>query len=498
LEEETAPTSEPVTPAAPRPTLRARIGLSGKLLFLTILFVMVAEILIYVPSIANFRLNWLNDRLAAAHTAALVLDAAPSGMVPESLAKQILSSIGARAVAMKMGTQRRLLAASDVPSQIEQDIDMRDVVWWRAIVDAFDTMFLSEPNDVMRVVGPAPMAEGQFIEIVLDEAPLRKAMLTFSVNILLLSLAISGITAMLVFFALHYLLVRPMGRITQNMITFRADPENPGHIIAESGRGDEIGTAETELAAMQRELASMLHQKNRLAALGLAVSKINHDLRNLLASAQLFSDQLSTLPDPKVQRFAPKLMRALERAIAFCQSTLSYGAAQEPPPERKTLQVEPLIEEVHEALGLGLDVPIRWIVAVERGLTMEADHDQLFRVLVNVARNAVQALETRGARDPARDQIRITGRREGSVVIIEVSDTGPGVPEKARAHLFQAFQGSTRSGGTGLGLAIAAELVRAHGGDIRLVPGTIGATFSITIPDRAVDLNLRRGERARA
>ena len=351
---------------------------------------------------------------------------------------------------------------------------------------------------MIRVVGPAPMAEGQFIEIILDEAPLRKAMLTFSVNILLLSLVISGVTAMLVFFALHYLLVRPMGRITANMIAFRADPENPARIIAESGRSDEIGTAEEELAAMQRELASMLHQKNRLAALGLAVSKINHDLRNLLASAQLFSDQLSTLPDPKVQRFAPKLMRALERAIAFCQSTLSYGAAQEPPPERKIIEVEPLIEEVHEALGLGLDVPIRWIVAVERGLTVDADHDQLFRVLVNLARNAVQALETRGARDPARDQIRITGRREGSVVVIEVSDTGPGVPERAQAHMFQAFQGSTRAGGTGLGLAIAAELVRAHGGEIRLVPGTIGATFSITIPDRAVDLNSRRGERVRA
>ena len=377
MEPETEPTSEPVAPTAPRPARTARIGLSGKLLFLTVLFVMVAEILIYVPSIANFRLNWLNDRLAAAHTAALVLDAAPSGMVPESLAKQILMSIGARAVAMKMGTQRRLLAANDVPSQIEQDIDMRNVPWWHAIMDAFDTMLFSKPGDVLRLVGPAPMAEGQFIEIVLDEAPLRKAMLTFSVNILLLSLVISGVTAMLVFFALHYMLVRPMGRITANMVTFRADPENPARIIAESGRGDEIGTAEVELAAMQRELASMLHQKNRLAALGLAVSKINHDLRNLLASAQLFSDQLSTLPDPKVQRFAPKLMRALERAIAFCQSTLSYGAAQEPPPERKTIEVEPLIEEVHEALGLGLDVPIRWIVAVERGLTVEADHDQL-------------------------------------------------------------------------------------------------------------------------
>jgi signal transduction histidine kinase len=325
-----------------------------------------------------------------------------------------------------------------------------------------------------------------------------KAVWTFSVNILLLLLAISCITAMLVFLALHYLFVRPMWRITRNMVAFRADPENPSRVIEQSGRRDEIGTAEEELGAMQRELTSMLQQQSRLAALGLAVSKINHDLRNLLASAQLFSDQLSTSPDPKVQRFAPKLMRALERAIAFCQSTLSYGGAQEPPPERRTIQVEPLIEEVHEALGLGLDVPIRWIVAVERGLTMEADHDQLFRVLVNIARNAVQALETRGTRDPARDQIRITGRREGSVAVIEVSDTGSGVPEKARAHLFQAFQGSARAGGTGLGLAIAAELVRAHGGEIRLVPGTIGATFSITIPDRAVDLDTRRGERARA
>jgi signal transduction histidine kinase len=478
-------------------TRRPRIGLSGRLLLLTVLFVMLAEVLIYVPSIANFRLNWLNDRLAAAHTAALVLDAAPSGMVPDSLAKQILKSIGARAVAMKMGTQRRLLAATIVPETIEQDIDMRSVSWWRSIVDAFDTLLLSQPDDVMRVVGPAPMG-GQFLEIVLDEAPLRKAMLNFSVNILLLSLLISGITAMLVFFTLHYLLVRPMHRITENMIAFRADPENPARVIGDSGRRDEVGTTERELAAMQREIASMLHQKSRLAALGLAVSKINHDLRNLLASAQLFSDQLANLPDPKVQRFAPKLMRALERAIAFCQSTLSYGAAQEPAPDRKTVAVEPLIEEVHETLGLGLDVPIRWIVAVERGLTVEADHDQLFRVLVNVARNAVQALEARGARDPARDQIRITGRREGSVVVLEVSDTGPGVSDKARAHLFEAFQGSTRAGGSGLGLAIAAELVRAHGGEMRLVDGTIGATFRIAIPDTAVALDARRGNRASA
>jgi len=191
-------------------------------------------------------------------------------------------------------------------------------------------------------------------------------------------------------------------------------------------------------------------------------------------------------------------MRALERAIAFCQSTLSYGQAHEPPPDRRMVPLESLIGEVRETLELGPESTIGWVSAVERGLMIDADPDQLFRVLLNLARNAAQALEARGPNDPGRDQIRITGRREGAVVVIEVSDTGPGLSERTRAHLFEAFQGSTRPGGTGLGLAIASELVRAHGGEIRLVDGTIGATFRITIADRAVELGARRGERQRA
>jgi signal transduction histidine kinase len=482
------------TAARPEPVRAPRFGLSGKLLVLTILFVTLGEVLIYVPLVANFRVNWLNDRLASAYTAALVLEAAPNGLVSDSLAKQILDSIGARAVAMKMGKQRRMLAVGEAPPMVKHNFDMRDVMTFDSIVNAFALMFDTGKN-VMRVVGPAPMG-GDYIEIVMDEPPLRKALLSYSVDLLLISLLISGITAVLVYLTLHYLFVRPMRRLTANMMAFRADPENADRIIVPSARADEIGVAERELATMQAELASMLHQKSRLAALGLAVSKINHDLRNLLGSAQLISDRLSSLPDPNVQRFAPKLMRALERAIAFCQSTLSYGRLQEPPPERKPIPLEPLVEEVHDTLGLGSDAPIRWISAVERDLVVEADHEQLFRILLNLARNAVQALESRAARDPGRDQIRITGRREGAVVVIEVSDTGPGFSDKARAHLFEAFQGSTRAGGTGLGLAIAAELVRAHGGDIRLVEGTIGATLRLTIPDRAVELSARRGARA--
>src|ERR1700737_980214 len=476
-------------------TERFGLRLSGKLLGLTVAFVMMAEVLIYVPSVANFRLNWLNDRLSAAYTAALVFETAGDREVPESGARQILASIGARAVALKMGQERRLLAASDMPPAINHDVDMRDMTWHRAIIEAFQTLF-SAKSDVMRVVGPAPM--GEFVEIVADEAPLRAAMVNFSIRILILSLIISAVTATLVYLALHLLLVRPMRRMTANMLAFRAEPENPARIIAASDRRDEIGTAERELAAMQGDLAALLAQKNHLAALGLAVSKINHDLRNLLTSAQLFSERLANVADPRVQRFAPQLMRALERAIAFCQSTLSYGRMQEPPPERRMIELEPVVEDMREALGLDAGSPVRWISAVERGLTVDADPEQLFRILLNLARNALQALESRDSRDPGRDQIRVTGRREGAVVVIEAADTAPGLPERARAHLFEAFQGSTRAGSAGLGLAIVAELVRAHGGEIRLVEGTIGATFRLTIPDRAVDIRSRRGERASA
>jgi signal transduction histidine kinase len=396
---------------------------------------------------------------------------------------------------MKTGQQRRLLAASKTLPPVQHNIDMRTVTWFEAVIDAFDTLF-SNDNDIMRVVGPAPMG-GEFIEIVIEETPLRDAMLWFSVNVLLLSLFISAGTAALVYLSLHYMFVRPMRRITEEMVAFRREPENPTRILVASSRRDEIGLAEQELSAMQTDLASMLNQKSRLAALGLAVSKINHDLRNLLASAQLFSDRLSGLPDPNVQRFAPKLMHALERAIGFCQATLSYGRVQEPLPERRMTPLRPLVEEVIETLGLGPDAGVRFTMAVERGLRVDADADQLFRVLLNLGRNALQALEARAPNDPGRDQIRLTGRREGAVVVIEMSDTGPGVSDKARAHLFEAFHSSTKSGGTGLGLAIAAELVRAHGGDIKLVEGTLGATFHIAIPDRAVELGARRASRGR-
>jgi signal transduction histidine kinase len=483
-----APADAVALPGAP-----PRVGLSGKLLFLTILFVLVSEVLIYVPSIANYRLNWFADKLAVARTAALVLDAAPSGMVSDDLARKLLDSIGAKAVAMKTGDTRRLLVAGDMPTEVHQHVDIREMQPLAAIRDAFEVL-LGERGHVLRVVGSAPMG-GEFMEIVIDEEPLRQAMLAFSRNILILSLLISAITATLVYLALNRTFVRPMRQLTARMMAFRADPENPARIQPPSDRGDEIGMAERELAVLQRDLSGMLQQKARLAALGLAVSKINHDLRNLLTSAQLFSDRLAAVPDPRVQRLAPKLTQTIERAVAFTESTLAYGRVHERPPERRMIALDQVVEDVRELTGVEGGGAIRWIASIERGMKIDADPEHLLRILSNLARNARQALEARAPNDPDRDQIRITGRREGTVAVIEVADTGPGVPVRAREHLFEAFQGSTRPGGSGLGLAIAAELVRAHGGDIRLIDGTLGATFRVAIPDRPVDIAAARESR---
>lgn len=471
--------------------LKPAFGLSNRLLLLAVLFILLAEVLVYVPSIANFRRNWLADRIGQARTAALVLDAVPAGAIPEPLAREVLRSIGAEAVALKTADTRRLLAQANVPSAVHMEIDLREPAGFRSVVNAFRTL-LPHKAYQMRVVGQAPMGE-EFVEIVLNDAELRRAMLTFSKDVLLLSLGISMIAGILLYVALDRMIVRPVRRLTAEMVAFGDAPEDASRIVEPSDRADEIGVAERELASMQRELHAQLQQKSRLAALGLGVAKINHDLRNLLGSAQLILERIGGLNDPAVQRWAPKLVAALDRAVKLAESTLSYGKAQEPPPNRRRVSVAAVIGDVREALALGPEheACIGWVESIERGLEIDADPDQLFRVLLNVCRNAAQALESAGKPDPKRDQIRLGGRREGSVVVLEVSDTGPGIPQKVREHLFEPFGVSTRRGGAGLGLAIASDLVRAHGGTIELIDGTLGATFRITVPDRPLEFRSR-------
>lgn len=465
---------------APPPS-RTRFGLSAKLLALTVLFVMLAEVLIFVPSVANFRRNWLNDRIAAAQVAALVLEGAPREGLPEGVEQQLLAGVGAQAIAVRVGGARRLLSREDTPAEVSRTIDLRDDSAMTSVRDAFIVLMqpVSEPIRVVQ----SGMGQVEFVEIIIDEGPLRNAMLGFARNILLLSLVISAITAGLVFLALNWLIVKPVRRLAHAITAFEAEPDNPGRILTPSGRRDEIGEAEAALSRMETTLAGEFRRKAHLAALGLAVSKVNHDLRNMLASAQLWSDRLTESPDPQVRRFAPRLIATLDRAIAFCQATLSYGRATEQPPQRRPVRLRGHVEEVAAILGLdGETRMVRFDNRIAADLTLQADADQLARVLTNLMRNALEAL-TRAGSSEGDPTITVEADREPDGVRLVVRDNGPGLPEQARAHLFEAFKGSTSAGGSGLGLAIASELVMLHGGSIRLDPQVAGACFIIMLPD---------------
>jgi signal transduction histidine kinase len=463
-------------------------GLSAKLLLLTILFVMLAEVLVFVPSVSNFRRQWLMERMAAAQIAALAAEAAPGGQLPSTLRNELLEQAKVKAIAVKRADSRILIIEMDMAADIDASYDLRHASWLTLIADAL-MVYVAPDDRIIRVVGEPGFDEGEFIEVVMGEAPLKAAMIRYGLDILGLSILISIITAALVYLSLDALLVKPMTKLTWNIVRFSERPEDPSRIINPSSRRDEIGTAERELSSMQRELAETLSQKTRLAALGLAVSKISHDLRNMLSSAQLLSDRLITVKDPTVQRLVPKLIASLDRAIRLCARTLDFGQAQETPPRRQRFELAPLVTEVGDSLGLPRPKLIGWSVDIEEALEVDADRDQLFRVLSNLCRNAVQALESQ---DEAAGEIVVAARREGSVTVIEVADTGPGVPERARAHLFKAFQSVARKGGTGLGLAIAAELVQAHGGNLTLLDTEGGAIFRVTIPDLVVELDHAR------
>ncbi|HUZ91773.1 MAG TPA: HAMP domain-containing sensor histidine kinase, partial [Methylocella sp.] len=256
-------------------------------------------------------------------------------------------------------------------------------------------------------------------------------------------------------------------------------------VIVPSCGNHEIAYAEEELAIMQDSLARELNQKKHLAALGLAVAKINHDMRNMLASAQLLSDRLGNVDDPLAQRLAPKLVATLDRAIRFCQATLTYGRAVDDPPKLSRFLLRVLVTEVMEMVGLEAPGEIAFINAAPEDFVIVADREQMFRVLMNLIRNGVEALESpmMEPRRPAR--IRVQGGLNNGEAVIEVSDTGPGMPASARAQLFTPFN-SGRAGGSGLGLVISADLVRGHGGSIMLVDDAneegSGAKFRITLP----------------
>lgn len=452
---------------------------------LTLLIVMAAEVFIYVPSIARFRLMWLEQHLASAQIAVLALEEAPEGMVSVDLTDELLRNAAVYSVALRSSTSGdELYLSKDMPPDPTVWEDMSTVTWSESIINAFGSLLRGEGRK-LGVRGEARFRPGSTVEIVIDETPLCEAMIDYSWNILRLSLVIALATALFVYFSLMRLTVRPIERITRSMERFRQHPDDSRYVIEASDRTDEVGRTERELYDMQRDLQAALHQRARLAELGTAVSKINHDLRNILTSAQLVSDQLSRIDDPKVQRLGPKLFSAIDRAVDLCTDTLKYGRAEEAPPHISIIALRLLVDDVQILLGLEDHSQISFVNEIEADARVDADHDQLYRILMNLVRNAVQALMVGGDQDRQRE-IRISLMETGGMSAIDVCDNGPGIPETVRISLFQPFSPTSTKGGAGLGLAIARELTEAQGGTLELLSsGDEGTCFRICLPTHA-------------
>ncbi|MGC3938298.1 sensor histidine kinase [Roseobacter sp. EG26] len=462
-------------------------SLSGRLLVLTTIFVMLAEVLIFVPSIARFREDYLMNRLERAQIASLALLA--DDMIDRELEAELLENAGVFNVVLRRDQVRQLMLASELPQPISQTFDMRDNSAVVLIRDALVRLVAPE-NEVIRVIGAPVRDAGLLIEVTMETMPLREAMIDYGIRILILSAVISVVTALLLFFAMRALLLKPIKGVVGHMQNYAAAPEDARRIITPSAGVTELREAEEALQKLETDLTQALRQKDRLAQLGSAVSKISHDLRNILTSAQLFTDRIEMSEDPTVKRMAPKLVGSITRAVHLCESTLAFGKAEEPSPTLTMLPLAELVDEVidSERLAVGSS-DVSFSCNVAANMTVRADPEQLYRVLANLIRNARQALVTGGQ----SGEICVEAYEDAEAWWIDVTDTGPGLPPKAQEHLFTPFQGGARKGGSGLGLAISEELVRGHGGTLELSQtGPEGTRFSICLPKGDGTLSTRQ------
>lgn len=455
-------------PRLPKHSSFVARSLSAKLLLLTIAFVMLGEVLIYSPSIGRYRVEYLSDKLEAAHLAGLTVEAAPDGRVMDELTRRLLSHAGVLAVDLLRDDQVTHMLGEVPISERESSVDLRELSFFMAILQAYQLLADANPGR-LEVVGESPKNENVLVKIIIDQENLRTGMIEYSYRILLLSIIISLITATLLYGALRWLMIRPIRQLTDTMVSFHRNPE--ATTMAETvERSDEVGLALREFRTMQNGIRAALRQKTRLATLGTAVSKISHDLRNMLATAILVSDRLAESEDPQVQKVAPVLVRSIDRAAALCEQTLNF--THELPPLTKTrFPLSKLIDEIAQEYGTGGNITLR--NQVDPKLILHADRDQFSRIIHNLCRNAQNA----GAA-----HVDIDAFLEDSTVEVDIRDDGPGIPTHVQDQIFQPFA-TTANGGSGLGLAICKDLALAHGGTIHMLEtGPAGTHFKISLP----------------
>ena len=476
-----ADTPTPQEPDRPqRPRFYWPGGLSARLLILTVLFVAFGGAMAIPPALTAFEEQWLLDRVRAAELASLAPEVAPDRVVSEQLKSELLKGAGVDTVSVSQDGIRYIVFAGPRTEQAPYLVDLRGRAPGVGLLAPFRTLFGPDGRR-MRVMADPRFRQIDFVEFVARDTELKKAMATYLWRLVLIVAFVSSLAGVLVYLTLNYFLVRPMQRITYAMERFRVDPEDAEARVEPSGRRDEIGRAEAELGRMQADLRVALNSRARLAALGEAVAKINHDLKNMLTSAQIASERLAALKDPKVTQALPRLERALDRAVKLASDVLAYGKTEEAAPVARPLKLFPVVEAAAEEARLS-GKGVRLVTRVGRADQVVADPDQLHRILVNLLRNAREAIEHQeGRKAPGRIEVSLS--QTNNATLIRVVDNGPGVPPRLRERLFQPFAGSGRPDSAGLGLAIARELAQNHGGDLVLADsGETGSVFELRLP----------------
>lgn len=468
-----------------------RRSLSAQLLAFTIIFVLIAEIIVLIPSVAKFRLDWMSARLEAGYLVSVTLKEAGEDMIEQTTRGRLFSTARIVAVNVEDDSGSALVYAPTFNAAIVRPmlhIDLEERGMIGALTDAWATLF-SRGRALLHVTGWPTYAGGKAVELIVEQDALRTDLLRYTLNILALSLVISTLTAALFYRAATRVIVRPVARLTSNMDAFNQTPEDAGAVIAESAREDEIGEAERGLRALELRVQELLSQRRRLAALGAGISKVTHDLRNILASAQLMSDRLARSDDPRVRSLAPRLIRSLDRAIALSRDTLHYGRMEPSNLKKSSFSLHELVDEIFtDAASLQVD----FVNEVDDAASVVADRNQLYRAMFNLVRNAVDAIAPdAGAHDSATPEappavkgaVIVRARREHAATIIDIEDDGPGLSDVARENLFEPFKGSQKPGGSGLGVAISHEILRAHGGALALLRSDAsGTAFRLTVP----------------
>ncbi len=464
-------------------------SLSGRLLALSLVIFIIAETGLSIQALAQAQSQWLQDRVTKAEIASEAIDTSQKNTVSADMSAKLLNSAGAGELAILNNGVRSYRLFDPTVIVPDQVMDLRPKRGWQPDITylwAPWQTFMSRPGRLIRIEAQPRYRSDQLIEIVVPGDPLKAYLVDNLASLVKTSVFISLVAGLGVFLALSIAIVRPIQRLTDEVQRFKTNPEDLTILPSAKRRRDEIGQIEGELASMQEEVRNALRSRARLAALGQAVSKINHDLRNMLTSAQMASDRLAMSGDPQVAKALPRLERALDRALSLAQNVLAYGKTDEHAPQIQIVRLKDLAEASAEDAGLCLPGAtgdgVRFTLRSPKGFSFEADPEQMYRLLVNLMRNARQAIELQPNRRTL-GRVTITAVKTSEHVLLIVADNGPGIPEKLRERLFQPFTSSSTPGGTGLGLAIARELAQLHGGDVNLLQTDAdGTSFEIKLP----------------